>query len=144
MDIVDCEDYYAYEPCYMEPGLKIKGWLNKVVNDHDTLKDFFANQLNPAIYIEKKALYGDTDSGTRNYKESVFNGESFGVPLDENEVLSAYYGGNWIKSPYKRIDDLKDYESNEFIRYSADTFDASNYKHIKAVHDLSVKNEKAK
>lgn len=139
-----CEDYYAYEPCYMEPDLKIKGWLNKVVNDHETLSDFFAKQLNPAIYIKREALYGNPESGTRNFKESVFNGESFGVPLDENEVLSAYYGGNWIKSPYKRIDDLKDYESNEFIRYSADTFDASNYKHIKAVHDLSVKNERAK
>ena len=144
LEYVHCDDYYAYEPCYMEPGLKIKGWLGKVVNDHETLKDFFANQVNPAIYIKKEALYGNEDSDTRAFKESVFVDESFGVPLDENEVLSAYYGGNWIKSPYKRIDDLKDYESNEFIRYSADTFDASNYKHIKAVHDLSVKNEKAK
>lgn len=111
-----CSDYYTYEPQYVE------------------------NLKKPGPYIKKSALYGN-DSSKKNY--SLFEGRSFEVPLDPNEVLSAFYGKNWEKSPFASIQELmipqdKQDTSSDFDihMYSKNEFDSTLYKHVKCVSIL--------
>ena len=82
-------------------------------------------------YLEKEALYGKK-------RMAEFEGHMFEVPSKPDKVLLAFYGENWNRSPYRSLESLK--EAGEYA-FSADTFDASNYKHVKNVSLYNARND---
>ncbi|MDD5829495.1 MAG: hypothetical protein PUD10_10110, partial [Lachnospira sp.] len=102
-------DFYTYEPHYIE------------------------NIKKPGPYIKKQDIYGN-NSLSRNYVK--FEGKKYECPINPNNVLTAFYNTDWNKSPYKSIEELinSNKESNDKNMYSADIFDSTLYKHVKAVH----------
>lgn len=78
---------------------------------------------NPGPYIKTEDIYGVKVKGK-------FEGKEYDIPSDSDAVLKAFYGENWIKSPFLSIFDLTE---NEEVIYSKAKFDASCYKHLKKV-----------
>ena len=74
-------------------------------------------------YIKGVDIYGAKNTG-------MFEGNRFGIPSVPEKVLAAFYGENWHRSPYKSLESIK---NGEWYSFSSDTFDASCYKHLKAV-----------
>ena len=112
LDKAKCNDFYCYEPHYIEDLKK------------------------PGPYIRKEDLYGKNDS----QKEfAMFEDRRFEVPVNSDAVLSAFYGEEWERSPYVPLSVLKkpvegSKETFNIHMYSEDTFDSSKYKHVKNVY----------
>ena len=105
-DHAKCETYYSYEPLYVE-NLKKAG-----------------------PYIKKEYLYSsDKNSNT----PITFEEGEYSIPANIDEVLTAFYGEDWNKSPYKKLGEW-DKDTNEEFKYCKDIFDSSKYKPIKAAN----------
>jgi phosphorylcholine metabolism protein LicD len=77
---VNCRDYYCYEPRYLD------------------------NLKHPGPYIPAADLYGTSG---KEKQSGNLEGESFGVPAIPENVLRAFYGENWNRSPYCSVEELK-------------------------------------
>ncbi|MEE3495227.1 MAG: S-4TM family putative pore-forming effector [Butyrivibrio sp.] len=124
-----CEKYYAYEPHYLEFGWMLRGRVGKLIKKIDVLKDFLASLPIPGVYIKGKDLFGEPGQ-EKQYMQ--FEDAMYEVPSNVDSVLSIYYGEDWMQSPYKKLDELP--IDNNGIQYSMDRFDATRYKHAKAVY----------
>ena len=82
-----CEEYYCYEPHYL-----------------DSLKY-------PGPYIPAEDLYGKSGD---EYQTCFLEGLEFCAPACPENVLRAFYGENWSRSPFVSIEELKKKEDAQF------------------------------
>jgi phosphorylcholine metabolism protein LicD len=105
LKLTNNSEYYAYVPNYVEH-------LNA-----------------PGPYIKAESLF----STETQFNEINFEGINVTIPASPDDVLSAYYG-NWKKSPFIGLNDLKDNEGN--YKFSSKVFDATVLKHYKYINKL--------
>lgn len=77
----------------------------------------------PGPYIKVEDIYGKK-------RNSIFEGMEYEIPSNSENVLHAFYGEEWEKSPFSTLDDIR---INGDLVYSQAKFDASCYKHLKKV-----------
>ena len=82
-----CEKYYCYEPHYLD------------------------NLKYPGPYIPAEDLYGKSGE---EYQNCWLEGLEFCAPAVPENVLRAFYGENWNRSPFVSIKELKKKQDSQF------------------------------
>ena len=108
--------------------LKRVNWYLLHVNNNEYYS-FTPNYLNdidkPGPYLKSKIIISNP-----NY--AMFEGKKFNIPYDTDAYLTAFYGDNWYKSPYKSKKQLiKLYKDKKWL--AAKVMHVTPLKHYKFV-----------
>lgn len=90
--------------------LKRVDWYLKHANNKNYYAytpNYIENLKKAGPYIKKEDLYGET-------KKCAFEGEYYSVPTNHEEILKAYYGDDWKKSPFISLEEIEKYSKKHF------------------------------
>ena len=106
---------------------RVNWYLDNIDNEeyYTSTPNYINDLKNPGPYLKKDAILGKPTYAN-------FMGKKFQIPTDTDSYLTAFYGDNWYKSPYKSKKELiKKYKNEKWL--AAKVMHVTPLKHYKFI-----------